>query len=95
MHSGPDPVDLLADDVVALIDALRLDPPLVCGFSEGGSLATIVGIRNPGSVRAIVNHADHDVFNPDPQAPAFAMTRHTLGGSPDAHRPIRNGCQPL
>jgi hypothetical protein len=31
-----------------------------------------------------MNHAGHDVFNPDPQAPAFAMTRHMLGSSPDA-----------
>jgi pimeloyl-ACP methyl ester carboxylesterase len=81
---GPIPYTLLADDVVALIDALHLDPPLACGFSDGGSLATIVGIRNPGSLRAIVNHGGHDMFNPNPKAPSYAMTRQMLGGSPDA-----------
>jgi pimeloyl-ACP methyl ester carboxylesterase len=74
--------DVLADDVLALIDALGLDRPLVAGFSEGGITATVVGIRQPGAVRAIANHAGYDVF--DPQAPSFAMLRQALGGSPDA-----------
>jgi len=81
---GPIPYALLADDVVALIDALNLDRPLICGFSDGGETATLVGIRHPGSVRAIVNHGGYDLFNPDPQAPAIAMTRQMLGGSADA-----------
>ncbi len=73
---------LLAEDVVVLIDALGLDQPLVCGFSDGGHTATIVGIRNPGAVRAIVNHAGYDLSNPE--APSHTMTRQMLGGSPDA-----------
>jgi len=81
---GPIPYTLLADDVAALIDALNLDRPLICGFSDGGETATIVGIRNPGSVRAIVNHAGYDLFNPDPQASNIVMTRQMLGGSADA-----------
>jgi pimeloyl-ACP methyl ester carboxylesterase len=85
VHSGGSiPYTLLADDVVALIDALDLDRPLVCGFSDGGETATIVGIRNPGSVRAIVNHAGYELFNADPQAPTIAMTRQMLGGSSEA-----------
>jgi pimeloyl-ACP methyl ester carboxylesterase len=81
---GPIPSALLADDVAALIDALNLDRPLICGFSDGGETATLVGIRNPGSVCAIVNHGGYDLFNPDPQAPAITMTRQMLGGSVDA-----------
>ena len=65
-----------------MIDALGLDRPLVCGFSDGATLATILAIRSPGSVRAIVNHAGYDLFNP--QAPSLAMARQVLGGSPDA-----------
>jgi pimeloyl-ACP methyl ester carboxylesterase len=85
VHSGgPIPHTLLADDVVALIDALELDRPMICGFSDGGEVATIVGIRSPESVRAIVNHGGYDLFNPDPQAPTIALTRQMLGGSPDA-----------
>ena len=81
---GPIPYTLLADDIAALIDGLSLDRPLICGFSDGAETATLLGIRNPGSVRAIVNHAGYDLFNPDPQAPAIAMTRQMLGGSADA-----------
>lgn len=74
----------LADDVVALIDALGLDRPSICGFSDGAITATVVGIRNPGSVRAIVNHAGYDAFNP--HAPSFRMMREALGGSTEATR---------
>jgi pimeloyl-ACP methyl ester carboxylesterase len=85
VHSGgPIPYTLLADDVAALIGELNLDRPLICGFSDGGETATILGIRNPGSVRAIVNHAGYDLFNPDPDAPATAITRQMLGGSAGA-----------
>ena len=85
VHSGgPITYPLLANDVAALIEALKLDQPLICGFSDGGETATIVGIRHPGSVRAIVNHAGYDLFNPDPHAPAIAMTRQMLGGSANA-----------
>lgn len=81
---GPIPATLLADDVVAFIDALGLTRPLLCGFSDGGETATLVGIRSPGSVRAVVNHGGYDLFNPDPCAPGILMTRQMLGGSPDA-----------
>jgi pimeloyl-ACP methyl ester carboxylesterase len=84
---GPITSTLLADDVVALIGALNLDRPLICGFSDGGETATLVGIRSPGSVRAIVNHGGYDLFNPDPRAPAIAITRQMLGGSATATRP--------
>jgi pimeloyl-ACP methyl ester carboxylesterase len=73
---------VLADDVLALIDALGLDRPMICGFSDGAITATVLGIRNPDSVRAIVNDAGYDFFNP--QAPSFTMMRQMLGGSPEA-----------
>jgi pimeloyl-ACP methyl ester carboxylesterase len=86
-HSGgPITYPLLADDVAALIDELKLDQPLICGFSDGGETATIASIRHPGSVRALVNHAGYDLFNPGSQTPAIAMTRQMLGGSADATR---------
>lgn len=81
---GPISHALLADDIVAFITALGLNHPMVCGFSDGGEVATILGIRSPGAAQAIVNHGGYDLFNPDPQAPAIAMTRHMLGGRPDA-----------
>ena len=83
VHSGGTVTfDILADDVAALIDALGLERPLVAGFSDGGITATILGIRHPGSVRAIANHAGYDAF--DPQAPSPAILRQMLGGGPDA-----------
>ncbi len=79
---GAIPYTQTADDVVGLIEALGLDQPMICGFSDGGHTATIVGIRNPNSVRAIANCAGYDLFNP--QAPSMAMLRQNLGGSPEA-----------
>jgi pimeloyl-ACP methyl ester carboxylesterase len=83
-HCGSEEVsfDLLADDVVALIDALGLERPLITGFSEGAITATIVAIRNPEAVRAVVNDAGYDAFNPD--SASAATLRMMLGGSPDA-----------
>jgi len=86
VHSGGTiSFDLLADDVAALIDALDLERPLIAGFSDGGITATVLAIRHPGAVRAIVNHAGFDAFDPD--APTVAMMRQILGGSPDATEP--------
>lgn len=54
--------DVLTDDVLALIDALRLDRPMIAGFSEGGATATLVALRRPELVRALVNHGGFDYF---------------------------------
>lgn len=81
---GSIPYTTLADDIAALIDALGLERPLICGFSDGGHTATIVAIRHPGTVRALVSDAGYDLFNP--RAASFAMMRQVFGGSPDATR---------
>jgi len=49
---------------------------------ERGITATVLGIRHPGVVRAIVNDAGFDLF--DPQGPTVQIMRQILGGSPDA-----------
>jgi pimeloyl-ACP methyl ester carboxylesterase len=74
----------LADDIAALVGVLGLERPLICGFSDGATIATVVGLRHPGAVRAIVNDAGYDVFNPT--SPKFAMVRQFFGGSPEATR---------
>jgi pimeloyl-ACP methyl ester carboxylesterase len=74
--------DQLADDVLALVEALELDRPLVAGFSEGGMIATVAAIRQPTGFLALVNDAGYDELNP--QAHSFAMMRQMLGGSPAA-----------
>ena len=73
---------VLADDVRAVIEALDLDQPLLCGFSEGATTATVLSIRFPDAVRAVVNHAGYDMLNP--HAASYAMGRVMFGGSPDA-----------
>ena len=85
-HTGNGSISfaLLADDVAALIEALELERPLIAGFSEGAITATVLGLRAPESVSAIVNQAGHDFFNP--QAPSFQIMRQLFGGSTDSTR---------
>lgn len=72
----------LADDVVALSTALGLDRPVLCGFSDGGTIATVAAVRSPGAVSAVVNDAGFDMLNPESRT--FAMGRQVFGGSPQA-----------
>jgi pimeloyl-ACP methyl ester carboxylesterase len=44
----------MADDTVALLDALGLERPFVGGWSDGGETALHVGLRHPGRARALV-----------------------------------------
>ena len=73
---------LLADDVLGLIDALGLDRPLLAGFSDGATIATVLAIRHPEAIGALAAHAGYDVFVPE--APIFEMGRTLFGGSPEA-----------
>ena len=77
---------LYAEDLLAVIQALRLDRPLVAGFSDGGTTATILGMMAPELPRAIVDYAGYQTFNPDPNAPNYKRLRMQFGGSPDATR---------
>ncbi len=44
----------LANDVVGLIEALRLSPPILIGHSMGGMTAAVVASRNPKLLRCLV-----------------------------------------
>ncbi len=46
--------DQMANDVVALIDALRLQQPVIVGFSDGGQTALEVALHHQGLARAFV-----------------------------------------
>lgn len=82
-HSGGQlSLSLLADDVAALIETLELTGPAVAGFSMGGMIATVLAIRHPEAIRALVNDAGCDVF--DPESPSFPAMRRIFGGSEDA-----------
>jgi pimeloyl-ACP methyl ester carboxylesterase len=83
VHSGgPAGFDVLVDDVVALIQALGLERPSIAGFSEGGATATLVALRRPDLVGALVNHGGFDYFDPD--APAHQSLGPIFGGGPGA-----------
>ena len=79
---GPAGFDVLAADVIGLIEALDLDRPAVAGFSEGGCTATHVALRRPDLIRAHVNHGGFDYF--DPSAPAHQGLGPIFGGAPGA-----------
>jgi len=47
-------VDLFADDLDALLDALDLDEVVLCGLSTGGCIAQVYAARHPGRVAGLV-----------------------------------------
>ncbi|BCB75445.1 alpha/beta hydrolase [Phytohabitans flavus] len=75
---------LYAEDLLAVIEALELDRPLIAGFSDGGTTATILGMIAPEVPRAIVDYAGYQTFNPDPDASNYRRLRNWFGGSPNA-----------
>ncbi len=50
----PIDVRLMADDIAALIDYLKLDKPDVVGHSLGGGVALQVGLKYPDKIRRLV-----------------------------------------
>ncbi len=47
-------VELFADDLAALVEALDLDRPVVCGLSMGGCIAQVYAARHPDRVSGLV-----------------------------------------
>lgn len=55
MGPGPESIEQLADDAVALLDALHVaGPAVVCGLSMGGYVAQHVAARHPDRVAALI-----------------------------------------
>jgi pimeloyl-ACP methyl ester carboxylesterase len=44
----------MADDVAAFIRGMKLDAPLILGFSDGAQIALELGLRHAGLIRALV-----------------------------------------
>jgi N-formylmaleamate deformylase len=55
-----------ANDVVGLIEALRLSPPILIGHSMGGMVAAVVASRSPKLLRGLIL-ADPTFLNPKAQ----------------------------
>lgn len=51
----PYTLDDMADDAIAVIDALGLDDAHICGASMGGMIAQAVAIRHPQRVRSLTS----------------------------------------
>jgi pimeloyl-ACP methyl ester carboxylesterase len=49
-----DPADRLGDDVVAVIDALKIEKPILVGHSIGGAEMSSVASRHPGRIAGLV-----------------------------------------
>ena len=47
-------IDLLADDLRALLDHLHIEKPIVCGLSMGGMIAQIFAAKYPDGLSALV-----------------------------------------
>jgi pimeloyl-ACP methyl ester carboxylesterase len=50
-------LDLMAGDLVGLLDNLGLENASVLGYSLGGCVGLLAGIKYPGRIRALVMHA--------------------------------------
>lgn len=50
---GPYSVELLADDLLALLDHLGLDAPVLVGLSMGGGIAQTFELEHPGRARGL------------------------------------------
>lgn len=83
---GPVSYDLLADDFAAFIVALQLDRPAVIGFSDGGIVASVLSIKEPELLRAHVNIAGYDLFDPDAKTMEI-MRRNLSADDPTATAP--------
>lgn len=52
--SGEFGYKLMGDDTVALIRALKIEKPIIFGFSDGGQIALEIGINYPGVAKALI-----------------------------------------
>ncbi|WP_277555168.1 alpha/beta fold hydrolase [Halobaculum limi] len=68
-------IDLFADDLAALIDALDLDRPVVCGLSMGGCIAQSFAARYPDRLSGLVLV---DTFGPTPLTVGERIQRQLL-----------------
>ncbi|MDT7599592.1 MAG: hypothetical protein QOK26_1669 [Pseudonocardiales bacterium] len=77
-------LDVLADDVVALMDHLGLERADILGYSLGGLVATELAVRHPGRVDRLVLVATHfrpdgyhpEIFDPRQDSPLLPTEAH-------------------
>ena len=47
-------VELYADDLIKLLDALKIDKPIICGISLGGMIAQVFATKYPKRLSALI-----------------------------------------
>lgn len=52
--SGEFSYKLMADDVAAFAQIMKLEKPFIMGWSDGGQIALEIGIRHPGLTKALI-----------------------------------------
>jgi 3-oxoadipate enol-lactonase len=50
----PFTIDTLADDLIALVEHLKLRPPILCGLSVGGLVVQAVAVKRPDLVKKLI-----------------------------------------
>jgi pimeloyl-ACP methyl ester carboxylesterase len=68
-------IDLFAEDLAALVDALGLDAPAICGLSMGGCIAQVYAERYPDRCGDLILA---DTFGPTPLSLAERVQRQAL-----------------
>lgn len=49
-------LEMLVDDLHALVDTLQIERALICGYSLGGYIGLAYGLRHPGKIPALIMH---------------------------------------
>lgn len=68
----------LGNDLVALIEALGLDRPVVAGYDWGGRAACVASAVRPDLVRGLVSCGGYNMFGPPVTAPLAPEFEHLL-----------------
>ena len=76
---GPYSIEILADDVAALIDHLDLGAVHFCGLSKGGMIGQMMGVRHPGKIKSLTI-ADSAAFMPAKDVWEQRIATVTAGG---------------
>lgn len=68
----------LGSDLVALIEALALDRPVVAGYDWGGRAACVAAAIRPDLVRGLVSGGGYNLFGPPVTGPLDPAFEHLL-----------------
>ncbi|HTE25737.1 alpha/beta fold hydrolase [Flavitalea sp.] len=56
-------LDIFTDDLIALMDELKIEKAHILGFSMGGNIALTLALKSPGRISKLIIAASHAVIN--------------------------------